>query len=650
MVRTLLAALAAASISLGAGQAAPASPAPPSFAELTAPPRLHDAAVSPGGRYVAVARREGDRDQIAVTDLVARKQSVIAVAADADVVTLNWLRWKGEDRLVFSWSSSGGEAGLVRGGVAAVDRDGSKPVDLGKGELIQALEDDPRHILLQGYDPGSLGRYIKAIRVDVLTGERTVLDRGAGRTWGWAADRAGRLVLRYEERGDDGSLRVKGRAGGEAWRELFVVDARHVRSLPDTEILAAAPEPGKMYVATRPTDGQGDTRELRLYDFARKAMGPKVWSHPRYDFDKVVFDDRDAVAGYCYWADVRRCEFVDPAARRDYAALTRFFGPDRSVALGSASKAGTVRIVEVSGPDDPGSLWVFDRRTARVELLGAQRPALHPDRLGPAARFDWTASDGLSLSGYVTAPPGGPAGPLPLVVMPHGGPESRDRLDFDRWAQAFATRGYLVFQPNFRGSGGFGGAFARQGHGQWGLRMQDDVMDGVQALIAAGRVDPGRICIVGGSYGGYVGLYAGARRPDVFKCVVSFAGVADLTAMMKHERSLGDGARWRYWLKSIGDPAKDRERLAATSPIAWAADYRPPVLLIHGEDDDIVPASQSIAMAAALRKAGRTVTLITVPGEGHSAWRPDAEAEALARMVGFVDAAIGARPAVAQSR
>ncbi|MFZ5668143.1 MAG: alpha/beta hydrolase family protein [Pseudomonadota bacterium] len=641
MVRTLLAAVAVASLAFSAARAASPAP-PPSFAELTAPPRLHDAAVSPGGRYVAIARRDGDRDAIAVIDLASRTQSVIAVAADADVVTLNWLRWKGDDRLVFSWSSSGGEAGLVRGGVASVGRDGTGAVDLGKGELIQALEDDPDHILLQGYDPGSLGRYIKAIRVDVRTGEKRVLDRGGGRTWGWAADRAGRLVLRYEELGGDGSLRVKGRAAKDGWRELFVVSARQIRSLPDTEILAAAPEPGKMYVATRSAEGQGDTRELRLYDFARRAMGPRLWSHPRYDFDSVVFNDRDAVAGYCFWADVHRCEFTDPAVRRDYAALTRFFGPDRSVGLGPASADGAVRVVNVSGPDDPGSVWIFDRRTAKVDLLGAQQPALHPDRLGPASRFGWTASDGAALTGYLTEPPRATAGRLPLVVMPHGGPESRDRLDYDRWAQAFATRGYLVFQPNFRGSSGFGAEFARQGRGQWGLRMQDDVMDGVRALVATGRVDPDRICIVGGSYGGYVSLYAGARRPDVFKCVVSFAGVADLTAMMKHERGLRDRARYRYWLKSIGDPATEGERLRETSPITWAADYRPPVLLIHGEDDDIVPVSQSRAMDAALREAGRSPTLVVVPGQGHSGWAPDVEADALARMVAFVDGAIGA--------
>lgn len=649
---------------LGGGAIAADAPTPPTLEELTGASRLHDVMVSPSGRYLALARRFQNRDIVTVLDLTARKQTVVFNGDAFDATHVEWIRWKGDDRLAFAyfgvkylraadgsikkppsnWTHMDGVPAGYSHAIVAIGRDGAGPVAIRWGQLLNALEPDPDHLLIQGYDADSVGRWIKAIRVDLRTGEKEILDRGAGLTIGWVADRAGRLVVRYEMMGRLGGVRVLGR-DGEDWRELFVVRPKDFRAMPDLEILGSSADPAKIYVAVAPDAGAAhDTRELRLYDLANRTMGPSIWSHPKYDFDSVVYDkDGGAVAGLCFWADVYRCEFTDAGVKRDYQALEAFFGPNRSLVLGSASAGGEVRIVAASGPDDPGGIYVFDRRTGKVQLLGAQWPALHPDRLGPATVTTWKASDGTVLSGYLTAPPAAPTGKLPLIVMPHGGPEARDHLDFDRWAQAFATRSYLVFQPTFRGSGGFGSRFAGQGYGQWGLRMQDDVMDGVQALIDSGRVDPDRICIVGASYGGYVSLYAGARHPERFKCVVSFAGVSDLVAMQKWERTErgADSPAYRYWLKSIGDPDKDRERLVATSAITYAAHYGPPVLLIHGTIDDIVPISQSRAMEAALKKAGRSVRLIETPGEGHSGWDADNEASALTEMLAFVNKAIG---------
>src|SRR5207244_12905956 len=138
-------------------------------------------------------------------------------------------------------------------------------------------------------------------------------------------------------------------------------------------------------------------------------------------------------------------------------------------------------------------------------------------------------------------PPDPPTGPRPLIVMPHGGPQVRDSSDYDAWSQYLATRGYLVFQPNFRGSGGYGVDWRHAGEGQWGARMQDDVTDGVKALIASGQADPNRICVFGASYGGYAALIGGAQNPELYKCVVSWAGISDLVKLLKQERSRSGG-------------------------------------------------------------------------------------------------------------
>ncbi len=261
---------------------------------------------------------------------------------------------------------------------------------------------------------------------------------------------------------------------------------------------------------------------------------------------------------------------------------------------------------------------------------------------GSMRRYVFTASDGAKIPGYLTSPPNAPKGPLPLVVMPHGGPMVRDTFDYDLWAQFIASRGYLVFQPNFRGSGGYGRAWLEAGFGQWGHLMQDDLADGVRALVASGDADPKNICIFGASYGGYAALMQGARHPELYRCIVSWAGIGDLGKLMQWERDT-DGAKsevYTYDLRQIGDPAKDRDRLARDSPITYASNYQPPVLLIHGSADTIVPAEQSREMEKALKRAGRDVRLIVVDREDHRDWDDDNMEKALDQVADFLRAHI----------
>lgn len=236
----------------------------------------------------------------------------------------------------------------------------------------------------------------------------------------------------------------------------------------------------------------------------------------------------------------------------------------------------------------------------------------------PSEIVTYTARDGTELWGYLTRPANA-EGAQPLVVMPHGGPESRDSFQFDLIVQFFATRGYSVFQPNFRASEGSGYSFAQAGHRQWGRRMQDDVTDGVRHLIEAGRADAGRICIVGASYGGYAALAGGAFTPELYRCVVAIAPDADLVQMLDEERrqqgrnSIG----YAYWATIVGDANRDQAELIAMSPARHAENFRAPVLLIHGSADWIVRVEQSEVMHRALQRAGREVRFVRVEDEDH---------------------------------
>jgi dipeptidyl aminopeptidase/acylaminoacyl peptidase len=230
--------------------------------------------------------------------------------------------------------------------------------------------------------------------------------------------------------------------------------------------------------------------------------------------------------------------------------------------------------------------------------------------------------------------------------MPHGGPQVYDSVGFDWLAQYVANEGYVVLQPNFRGSGGFGQAFAVAGHGEWGRKMQDDITDGANAMIKMGWVDPERVCIVGWSYGGYAALAGGASTPDLYKCVASVAGVSHLREMLNTERK-ENGARAAavtYWQKLIGDPGKDGAAIDAASPALHADRFKAPVLLIHGASDTVVPIRQSVMMNDALKGAGKSVQFIRVAGDDHSLVDNNSRRQVLTALADFLKTYIGPKP------
>jgi dipeptidyl aminopeptidase/acylaminoacyl peptidase len=201
-----------------------------------------------------------------------------------------------------------------------------------------------------------------------------------------------------------------------------------------------------------------------------------------------------------------------------------------------------------------------------------------------------------------------------------------------------------VFQPNFRGSDGFGLAFAESGHGEWGRKMQDDVTDGVRVLVDRKDVDPARICIVGASYGGYAALAGATLTPALYRCAVSMSGPADLAAFLKYRGKLHgrNSELYAYWKKQIGDPDSDAARIAEVSPALHVDRIEAPILLIHGEDDDIVPYAQSRDLKKRLDRSGRRTELITLEGEGHDDWSMASWRRVLPAVGAFLDQHLGA--------
>jgi dipeptidyl aminopeptidase/acylaminoacyl peptidase len=386
----------------------------------------------------------------------------------------------------------------------------------------------------------------------------------------------------------------------------------------------------------------GGVRTLVRRDLASGAQSD-VFAPQGYDVGGPIKDEwTGRVAGVTYVDDKREYRFLDPKREALQRGVEQAF-PGKSAGIVSSDMAADKLVVATDGPAEPPIYYLLDRATHNMRPVAVPYPDLMGVPLGEMKSHDYVARDGLAIHAYLTLPPGKPATNLPLVVMPHGGPDARDHLGFDWWAQFLANRGYAVLQPNYRGSAGYGEAFTQAGLRQWGLKMQDDISDGVKQVIAEGIADPKRVCIVGASYGGYAALAGAALSPDLYACAVAVAGVSDLPLMLRTEhRMTGENSQAsHFWATRIGSSDENWDQLVATSPARHAASIRAPVLLIHGEGDTTVRIDQSEAMADALKAAGKSVTFIRIPGEDHYLNQTSTRVRVLSETEKFLEKYIG---------
>jgi dipeptidyl aminopeptidase/acylaminoacyl peptidase len=268
------------------------------------------------------------------------------------------------------------------------------------------------------------------------------------------------------------------------------------------------------------------------------------------------------------------------------------------------------------GDVDPGRWFVLDAQDQNMWPVAAVKPTIDPTAMRTMAPLEYRAMDGLTIPAYLTRPAGADT-PAPLVVLVHGGPHMRDDWLWNEEVQILAANGYAVFQPQFRGSTGFGQRFQEAGYGQWGRAMQDDITAGVRHLVENGLADPQRICIVGASYGGYAALWGSIKTPALYKCGISFAGVSDIEHMLNDNSDRNDNPVVREMQRSrIGDLSQ-AEQLAQVSPLRQAAHVGVPLLLAHGSADERVPISHSRRMVEALQRNGKAHEWLAFDNEGH---------------------------------
>jgi prolyl oligopeptidase PreP (S9A serine peptidase family) len=439
----------------------------------------------------------------------------------------------------------------------------------------------------------------------------------------WWLDFAGKPVVRVEY--SVGTLRFYRKLPDGAWKKYYSVRRRDLDELADFTLVGPSLDPNKFYVLARPPGK--DRMGVYLYDLNQESFGDALMENPTFDLNYArIASDSSKLLFHCYDDHVRTCDFSDTKQNAYMRGLRKFFEHSANVTVVDASNDGKVILLSVDGPVDAPAFYYYLVDEQKIQLLGLRQGALREKLMAHSVVVNYKTRDGIAQSGYLTYPPGSQnAKGLPLVLMPHGGPQVRDRLRFDPWIQYLAARGYVVFQPNFRGSGGFGEAFELSGHREWGRKMQDDLGDGVKSLVDQGIVDPQRICIVGGSYGGYAALAGAALTPTAYKCAVSLAGVGNLADFVRWKKKKfgSDSDVFTHFVKAIGDPETGVAAIDAVSPSANIGAIRIPILLIHGDEDDIVPISQSENMQRLLAKSGRKTEFLRLEKEGHGDFARD---------------------------
>jgi dipeptidyl aminopeptidase/acylaminoacyl peptidase len=327
-------------------------------------------------------------------------------------------------------------------------------------------------------------------------------------------------------------------------------------------------------------------------------------------------------------------ECFDPATKKLYQRLEREF-PGHLIWLTSHDEAEQRFIVEVANDRTPGTRYLFDRRTDRLRKLTEIAPSFNSKDAAPTKPINYPSGDGWTIQGYLTLPNGRSKTALPAVILPHGGPWTRDSWRYNAEVQFLANRGYAVLQMNFRGSVGYGCRFWAAGFKEWGGKMQDDITAGVRWLIDNGIADAKRIAICGESYGGYGALAGITFTPYLYKAAVDRAGPSDLVNIFKPLPGMWSWAVPELKIK-IGDPDKDREMLTARSPLFHVDQIKTPVFIAHGTNDQRVNISQSQQMVCALRERGRNAEFFWCEGEGH-VFGEKARIEFHKRMAAFLD-------------
>ena len=655
MHRTVIA--LALALACAASAATAAEPAEIPVMDFVRNPTYSGVKISPTGEYLAMTVDRGEQDVLAV--LRTRDLSIVHVNTLPNEKSVGAFQWVSPERLMFNSIKKFGRFAqpFGTGEWYSVSADGSSPrvLELAKkgatdvptysrfSVLDNPQNDDGTILMTMSYPRSSEGANTEVVEVNTLSGRWKSIARAPRANCGMALDekKIPRYAVCYDSedaegnydshnelyrRGDDGAWTLVN-SSKSSGKMLSIVGTSGDGRIYATQSDGKAPEAFGLIDAA-----SGEFRSL----FQDPVSEPSSY---------IVSADRDTVLAIVTEAGKPKITIVDEehADTAIYASLAEAF-PDRFVDFSSATRDGKQIVVSVSGDRTPGELYLYDRATGKARFLMQGRAWIDAKRMASVKPISLTTRDGLNIYGYLTVPNGSDGKNLPMIVNVHGGPMGpRDDWGFNWETQLLASRGYLVLQINYRGSGGFGKAFQDMAYGAWATGIMNDIIDATKWSIAQGYADKDRVCIYGGSFGGYASMMAPAREQNLFKCAFGYVGAYDAEVQMtKSDTSNAESGR-RYLLRALGKTKPERD---AMSPVNHADKIKIPVYLAAGARDPRCPPENTEAMEKALIAAGNTPEGVMITsGEMHGFYKDENKLKLYTEMLNFFARHIGGKPA-----
>ena len=606
-------------------------------------PEIASAQLSPDGERVAFRKPYRGKMNVWVKGGDEPFDAAEPVTADTTRPVSSFFWTQDSERILWIQDKGGNENFHLY----AADPDAETKTDLGvppaddltpyenvRAQVIDVLENTPGEILvgLNDRDP----QYHDVYRLDLETGERTLLRKNTEQVGGWETDLGGtlRLATRQTDEGGTEILRVREDTLVSVYQCSFEETCSPVRFHKDGE---------RVYMQTN--KGQ-DLQRLVLFN-PQTQETELVAKDPEgeVDFGGAIFNDNtEKLAATVYVGERQLVYPKTESFEQTYQTLEQKL-PDGEIGITSSTEDFRMHTVSVQRDVNPGATYLFDRESGTVEKLYESRPELPSQHLAKMKPITYEARDGLKIPAYLTTPKGATSTNLPVVVMPHGGPWSRDTWGYNPYAQFFANRGYAVLQPNFRGSTGYGKEFLNAGNEKWGTgAMQHDITDGVQYLVEEGIADPDRVGIFGGSYGGYATLAGLTFTPDVYAAGASYVGPSNLVTLLNSIPPYWAPIRNRMF-KRVGNPddEADRKRLKAQSPFFHAENIDDPLLVIQGANDPRVKKQESDQIVVAARENDVPTQYLVAPEEGHGFRKENNRLAVAAQLERFFGEHLGGR-------
>lgn len=578
-------------------------------------PNVRNVAISPDGQRLLYITSVDDY-QVAVTlpsTLDAKAQ--VITRSEPGEFDLTWCGWANNERVLCGVSATVRQGpvayGISRLVAANADGSGMKVLIQNSAagtaqfqdEILDWTPEEPDTVLIE-LDAQRTG-YPEIYELDVHTGHKAIRSRASYPIRSFATDGAGNVRLGYGYGRNTTLVQYFARLDNDkTWQPL-----RKIKAFEASDALvpiAAIPGTNRAF-ASGSYEGRSALWEMDLTDQAEPKL---VFSHPLVDAASPILTPDRQLIGISYQTDRPFVHYTDAETRELMGAINEAL-PATFNYITDYSRDRQVYIISARSDVEAQSYYLLRAATNKLYLIATAYPELEPKTLGRMRSISYKARDGVEIPGYLTVPAGMRAENLPLIVMPHGGPISRDSWEFFFLREFLVSRGYGVLQMNFRGSSGYGWEWFAQAHQDWGGLTHADITDGTRWAIQQGIADPKRVCIVGWSFGGYAALLSAVRNGDLYRCCASIAGVSDLGDLLRESNYFSNRAFVREQLGT------QKEKLREDSPLRQARNISMPVLLIHGDRDIQVDVGHSRQMASALKSAEKPYQAIFLKNGTH---------------------------------